>query len=551
MGMIERRIGLLFAVFLVLLVVGASKAAWLGVVRASSLEKAAITQQQADVTVPARRGSIVDAHGIELAVSEPAYDVAATPYLIKDAPKVASELAPLLQQPETDLLKQLTRRDTGFAYLARGVPAANADKAQKLAVDGLEFIPKYRRSYPRDWMASQILGSVGTDGQGLSGLEYREDRQLQGHDGERKLVKDAVGTPIEMRDIKPVRAGKTVRLTLDANIQDDAEQVLQDLGKQWAPQSATAIVMDPNSGAILALANWPAVNANAPQDAPSTALNDLAVNFNYEPGSVFKAVTVAAALEEGKITPSTPFDIPSVLQVADREIHDAEDHADETLTTAQILEKSSNIGAVKIGALVGATSFTDWIHKFGFGRRTGVDLPGEQSGIVLPLAQYSGSTMGNLPMGQGISVTPMQMATAYAAIANGGVLRPPHIVAQVGDRKTPEPKGKRIISSATAASVRTMLEGVLGPNGTASGAAINGYTLAGKTGTAQVAVNGEYSATRYIASFVGFAPAKHPKLLAAVIVNEPKGDIYGGQVAAPAWRQIVNFALGYLKIGPG
>ncbi len=546
----ERRIGLLFATFLALLALGATKAAWLGVVRAGTLKRAAVTQQEADVQVPARRGSIVDANGIELAVSEPAMDVAATPYLIEDATKAARELSPVLGRPEDELLRALARRDTGFVYLARRVPALQADKAEKLKIPGLEFIPEYRRTYPRDWMASQLLGTVGTDGTGLAGLEYLFNRDLRGSDGERKLVKDALGNPIEMRDTTPVHAGTTLKLTLDANLQDEAEQVLGQVGETWKPKGATAIVMDPNSGAILALANWPRVNANDLAGAPSYATQDRAISVNYEPGSTFKAFTVAAALEDGKVTPDTSFDIPPVLQFSDRQIHDAEDHGYVRDSVAQILKVSSNIGAVLIGQRVGASSFSQWVQRFGFGKPTGVDLPGEQSGIVLPLARYSGSTMGNLPMGQGIAVTPMQMAAAYSAIANGGILRAPHIVAAVGGHKRPEPKGKRVISEATAASIRSMLEGVLGPGGTASGAAIPGYDLAGKTGTAQKAIPGGYSQTKYVASFVGFAPAAHPKLLCAVVVDEPNGEIYGGQVAAPAWRDIVNFALGYLKIGP-
>jgi cell division protein FtsI (penicillin-binding protein 3) len=551
MGLIERRIGLLFAVFLGLLAIGATKAAWLGVVRAGTLQRAATTQQEADVVVPARRGSITDDHGIELAVSEPAVDVAATPYLIKNAPAVAAELAPLLARPEDELLRQLARRDTGFAYLARRVPAAKADKAKKLGIEGLEFIPEYRRTYPLDWTASQLLGSVGTDGDGLNGLEYSLNSKLKGADGERRMVKDALGTPLEMRDTTPVKRGETVRLTLDKRLQDRAEEVLADVGKTWQPKGATAIVMDPDSSAILALANWPRVDANAPGDAPDYARGNRAISATYEPGSTFKAFTVAAALEDGKVTPDTTFDIPPVLQFSDREIHDAENHGYETLTTSDILKQSSNIGAVLIARRVQTKPFDAWIHRFGFGKRTGVDLPGEERGIVTPLDQYSGSTMGNLPIGQGIAVTPMQMAAGYSAIANGGILRAPHIVDAVAGRKRPLPKGRRVISEATAASVRSMLEGVLGPGGTASGAAIKGYQLAGKTGTAQKPdPQGGYSETAYVASFVGFAPAKHPKLLAAVMVDEPKGEIYGGQVAAPAWKDIMNFALQYLKISP-
>jgi cell division protein FtsI/penicillin-binding protein 2 len=547
--LIERRIGLLFAVFLVALAIGATKAAWLGVVKAPALQRAAVTQQEADIVIPARRGSITDVHGTDLAVSEPAADIAATPYLIDDATKVAAQLAPLIDVPEDELLRKLASRTT-FVYLARGVPAAKSDRAAKLKIEGIEFIPRYKRDYPRDWSAAQLLGSTGTDEQGLGGLEYRFDKQLRGSDGERRMVKDAMGNPIEMRDTKPVAPGHDVRLTLDANLQDRTEEVLNEVGRVWQPTGATAIVMEPNSGAILALANWPRVNANALQKAPDYARMNRAIGALYEPGSTFKAMTVAAALEDGKVTPDTRFNLPPVLAIADRELHDAEDHGYETRTTRQILEVSSNIGAVLIARRVGTRAFDGWIHKWGFGKPTGVDLPGEQRGLVLPLKDYSGSTMGNLPIGQGIAVTPMQMATAYAAIANGGILRPPHIVSSVNGRKTKKPAGKRVVSEATAASVRKMLEGVLGPGGTASGAEIKGYTLAGKTGTSEKAIDGKYSEDKYVASFVGFAPADKPKLLVSVMVDEPKGEIYGGQVAAPAWREIVNFALSYLKISP-
>ena len=549
MQLVERRIGLLFAVFLLALAIGATKAAWLGVVKAGPLKRAAVIQQEADVEIPARRGSITDVNGNDLAVSEPAVDIAASTYLIPDVTKAAAKLAPLIGIAEDKLLRKLAER-TNFIYLGRGVPGANAEKIQKLKIPGLEFIPRYKRYYPHDWTASQLLGSTGTDDQGLGGLEFSLEKQLTGTAGERKLVKDAMGEPIEMRDVKPVRPGRNVRLTLDYNIQDRAEQVLNEVGKTWKPKGATALVMDPNSGAILALANWPAVNANALDEAPDYARQNRAIGATYEPGSTFKAFTVAAALEDGKVTPDTMFDLPPILKVADREIKDAEAHGYETRSVSDILKVSSNIGAVLIAQRVKTAPFDAWIHKWGFGKPTGIDLPGEEQGLVLPLKDYSGATMGNLPIGQGIAVTPMQMAAGYSAIANGGILRPPHIVAAVGGKKTKQPAGHRVISEATAASVRKMLEGVLGPGGTASGAEIKGYNLAGKTGTAEKAFNGEYSKDKYVASFVGFAPADKPKLLVAVVVDEPNGEIYGGQVAAPAWKEIVNFSLSYLKIAP-
>jgi cell division protein FtsI (penicillin-binding protein 3) len=549
--LIQRRIGFLFAVFLTLLLIGGLKAAWLGVVKAGTLKRAAVTQQESDITVPARRGAIMDRHGVELAVSQPAVTIAATPYLVKDPAATAARLAGPLGKPEDELLHQLARRDAGFAYLARRVSPDRARRVQRMNIEGLEFIPEFERVYPREWMASQLLGVTGTDHQGLAGLEYSLDEFLRGRDGERRLTKDALGDAIQLSETRPTVPGSPVRLTLDAAIQERAEDVLAEVGEVHRPKGATAIVMDPRDGGILALANWPQVNANALGDAPAYARQNRAIGATYEPGSTFKAFTVAGALEEGEVTPDTQFNLPPTIRVADREIGESHPVGYRTLTTRGILEQSSNVGAIMIGQRLGATAFDRWVRRFGFGKATGIDLPGEERGIVLDVADYSGASMGNLPMGQGIAVTPMQMATAYAAIANGGILRPPHIVEDVGSRAARKPKGHRIISEATAASLRRMLEGVFGPGGTASGAGIDGYVLAGKTGTAEKPDEyGGYSKTKFVSSFVGFAPARRPRLLVAVMVDEPSGDIYGGTVAAPAFRKITSFALQYLRIPP-
>ena len=553
MRLIERRIGLLFAVFLGMLALAGLRAGWLGVVKADALRKAAATQQTARVTVPARRGAITDRNGIELAVSQPALTVAATPYLIKDPVKVAAKLAKPLRTPKGKLLRQLSRRDTGFAYLARRVPAIRARRVERMKIEGLEFIPEARRTYPRDFLASQLLGSVGAEGKGLSGLEYSLDGTLRGQDGERRMVKDALGEAIEMRETRKTKPGTDVTLTVDEAIQDKAEQVLAEIGEAWTPRGATAIVMDPRDGALLALANWPRVDANKPGNAPDYARQNRAVGATYEPGSTFKAFTVAGALQEHEVTPETKFDLPPTIRLYDREIGESHPRGAVTLSTREILEQSSNVGAIKIGLGLGAKRFDRWVRRFGFGKPTGTDLPGEEAGIVLPLAKYSGASMGNLPIGQGLAVTPMQMAVAYSAIANGGVLRPAHIIEKVDGRPSPPHRGHRVISQANAASLRNMLEGVLGPGGTASGAKIDGYELAGKTGTAQKPdpVTGGYSPDKYVASFVGFAPARHPKLLVTVMVDEPRGEIYGGLIAAPAFKEITSFALNYLRIPPG
>jgi cell division protein FtsI/penicillin-binding protein 2 len=380
------------------------------------------------------------------------------------------------------------------------------------------------------------------------------ESSLRGRAGERKVVSDALGQPVAITDVHPEVSGAQVALTLDANVQQRTENVLSAVGAVFHPKDATAIVMNPSTNAILAMASWPPLNANDPSAAPSTALENRAVSFNYEPGSTFKAVTVSAALQEGLITPSTTFAIPDQIQVANRTIHDDTEHPEESLSTAEILAQSSNVGAIKIGMLEGAGKFSEWVSRFGFGAHTGIDLPGEEIGLVPSLAEYSGSSMGNLPIGQGESVTPIQMATAYSAIANGGILRPPHILGSVNGHPEPEPAGRRVISSSTAAALRKMLQGVLAPGGTASEVSVPGYQLAGKTGTANKVdpATGQYSNSAFVASFVGFAPASKPKLLCAVIVDEPQSEsIYGGVVAAPAFGQIMAFALPYLGIPPG
>jgi cell division protein FtsI (penicillin-binding protein 3) len=516
------------------------------------LQAVAVTQQVEVLKVPASRGAITDRNGIELAVSQPADDIAVTPYLIKQPLSVARRLAPLLDTTEGKLLAKFEEKG-GFVYLARNLPGTQSAKIRKLRIAGLQFIPSSRREYPRKWMASQVLGWVGTDGDGLAGLEYAKDAVLRGRDGERRIVKDALGEPIALQETERAEVGKDLRLTLDAELQGKVENVLAELGLKWRPKGATALVMDPYSNTVLALANWPRVDANDRAGAPDYAAQNRAVGFNYEPGSTFKPFTVAGALEEDLVTPTTMFHLPPTIEVADRTIEEAHARGPVDLTTTQILAQSSNVGTVRIGQRLGETRFDRWVRRFGFGRRTGIELPGEEAGQVLKRKDYSGASIGNLPIGQGESVTPMQLATAYSAIANGGILRRPRLISEIGGKRIATPRGKRVISAITAAQVRTMLEGVVEAGGTASAAAIPGYTLAGKTGTANKVDRrtGEYSKTRYIGSFVGFAPARRPKLLVTVMVDEPQGEIYGAQVAAPAFQEIMRFALPYLGVAPG
>lgn len=556
MAHLQRRIGLLFLVFVGLLALAALRTLYLGTVHSASLRKAAQNEQETVETVPAPRGTITDRSGVVLAVSEPADNISADPYIVKQPLDAARKLAPLLNQTPQKLLELLSQH-TGFVYLCHGLPAARAKRVAALRLEGIEETPVMRRVYPRGTLASQVLGILGTEGNGLSGLEYSENSVLSGVSGKRRVVSDALGQPISITDVHQEKPGKSISLTLDADVQHRAEAVLSAVGKVFHPKDATAIVMDPRTGAVLAMADWPQINANDAASASAKRLEEAdvnrAVSFNYEPGSTFKIVTFSSTLQEGLITPTTAFAVPDQIELGGRVIHDAEVHPEETLTASQILARSSNVGTIKIAGMLGPDKFNTWLHRFGFGAHTGIDLPSEEIGEVIPPSKYSGSSMGNLPIGQGEAVTPIQIATAYSAVANGGILRPPHIVSSIGGHPVPLPAGHRIISQKTAAEVRTMMEGVLAPGGTASEVSIPGYKLAGKTGTANK-INpqtGEYSETRFVASFVGFAPASHPKLLCAVVVDEPQtGSVFGGTVAAPAFGQIMAFALPYLGISP-
>ncbi len=414
MTIVQRRIGGIFALFFLLLLLAGGRTLYLGALKGGSLRKAAATQQLTYETVPAQRGAITDRNGVDLAVSEPAQDISATPYLVKEPLAAAQKLAPLLGEPQAQVLRKLSER-SGFVYLARALPAKRAREVMALKLEGVSGAPVMKRVYPRGALAAQVLGSVGTEGNGLSGLEYSRNALLHGHAGERRVVSDALGQPVSISEPHAEQSGTPVALTLDANIQQRAEDVLGAVGRVFSPKDATAIVMNPQTGAILAMANWPQVNLGDPSASSPEDMENRAVSFDYEPGSTFKAVTVAGALQQHLVTPSTSFEIPDQIQVADRTIHDDTEHATEELTTAQILAQSSNVGAIKIGALEGSENFSKWVERFGFGKQTGVELPGEEIGQVLPVGKYSGSSMGNLPIGQGELVTPLQMASVYAA----------------------------------------------------------------------------------------------------------------------------------------
>jgi cell division protein FtsI (penicillin-binding protein 3) len=551
MRLIDRRLGLLFCIFCLVFSFAIARSFWLQGVKGSGLRAEARSQQVTRVTIPGERGRVLDRTGKVLAASEDAADVIATPYQVDNPGQTALRLHQILGVPTTDLLDSLSDRSSGFAYLARKVDPTAAARVKKLDITGISTVPTSRRLYPQGELASQVIGAVGTDNQGLTGLEHSENDILGGANGEQDVVHDALGRPLRMETVTPASVGEDIETTIDAAIQGKTEEALDEAAEHYGAKGATAIVMNPNTGEILAMANTPGFDPENLEDASSEELENRATGFTYEPGSTFKAFTVASALEEHVVTPHSSFYLPSEIHVYDRTIGEAEPRPPVTLDTAQILAQSSNVGAVTIGLKEGAQRFSQWINRFGFGRTTGLDYPGEERGIVPELDDYSGSTMGNLPIGQGLAVTPMQMATAYSAIANGGILRRPTLIRDVGGQPADEDTDPhRVIAARTAAQLRRMLEGVLEPGGTASSVSVPGYVLAGKTGTAQKVEDGTYSDSDYVASFVGFAPAERPKLLVAVVVDEPQYVHTGGAVAAPVFGEIASFALPYLGISP-
>ncbi len=560
MNLIDRRLGLLFAAFVTLLALVMVRAAWVQGVSGGSLSAQAQSQQIENIEVPGSRGTIYDRNGNELAVSEDAATVIATPYQVEDPPATANKLANILDVDEDEVLEAIADPSSGFAYIQRKATLGQAEAIENLNLPGIALLPDSRRVYPQGELASQVVGTVGVDNQGLTGLEASEDDVLHGTDGEREVVRDALGDELERNTLDAAQAGADMKLSIDSNIQGETERILAGIGETYEPDGATAIVVDPRTSQVLAMANYPTFDPTDLGDAKPEELTNMATGFAYEPGSTFKAFTVAGALDDGVVTPETTFPLGPTIQVADRTIGESHDVGYGTLSVADILKFSSNVGAVTIGLELndhfGDAQYGDrfdyWVRRFGFGQPTGIQFPGEEQGILLDPKDYSGSTMGNLPIGQGLSVTPMQMVAAYSAIANGGILRSPQLVLAEDGERIPEDAGERIITERDSAELQAMLEGVFAAGGTAQEVSVPGYTLAGKTGTAQKVDpdTGTYSETEYVASFIGFAPAHDPELLVSVVVDNPKGDIYGGTVAAPAFGEIAKFALPYLGIAP-
>jgi cell division protein FtsI (penicillin-binding protein 3) len=547
---VNRRIRLFLAAIVIAFGALLLRATWLQSVRAESLSALGRNQHRETVAIPAGRGTIYDRSGVELALGESATTVYANPMQVSNPRKAALAVERTLGVDADRVYPLLADHTKGFVYVARQADPAQAAALKKLQLPGFGFYPEERRDYPQRTVGSQVLGYVGIDGRGLSGLELQFDKELAGKPGSETIVKDPAGRVIEVDNKRPESPGRNLYLTLDRNIQANAEDVLRQTVRKWSAKSASAIVLDPRTGAILAMATQPGYDANRFPSVPPDLQRNRTVTDTYEPGSTFKLITVAGALSEGIVAPKTRFTLPYELHVADRVIHDAEKRGTVNYSVAQILAHSSNIGAITLAEMLGKPRMSSWIAKFGFGKTTGVDFPGESPGIVLPPDRWSGSTIGNVPIGQGIAVTPVQMAGAYAAIANHGLWSRPHLVDHVASGSRPSLNRKRLVSGRVAKQVMNMLKDVVA-EGTGQYAAMPGYQVAGKTGTAQKPdSHGGYATGRYVASFVGIVPASRPRLVVLVAVDEPHGAIWGGVVAAPAFQEIARFDLQYLEVPP-
>jgi cell division protein FtsI (penicillin-binding protein 3) len=549
----NRRIRLLIAVFALIFLAAFGRVAWLQAVKAHALDRIATSQHREERTVPARRGTIYDRLNRQLAYGERATTVYANPRQIVDARAAAIVAGRALELEPGDLYELLSDRSKGFVYVARQADPEKAEELKSKEIPGIGFYPEERRVYPQKTVASEIVGYAGTENTGLSGLELQLDSALAGKDGSETVIRDPFGRRIDVVDAEPAVDGRDVYLTLDHSLQRQVEKILKRTRRSWAAKAATAVVMDVNTGGILALAVEPGFDAN---DYPIVSrwdeerLRNRAVTDTYEPGSTFKVVTVGGVLESGLVAPTTKFRLPGEIKVGDRVIHEAVERGTQNMSVAQILSHSSNVGVITLAIQLQREKLSEWIRRFGFGAKTGVDYPGETRGIVLPPDEWSGSTIGNVPIGQGIAVTPLQMVAAYGAIANDGVWIEPHLVDRVAGQERTKPKTRRVISEQTAAQLTRMLRGVV-EQGSGVTAQIDGYRVAGKTGTAaKPDPAGGYSTSRYVASFVGFAPASNPQIVVLVTVDEPKGAIWGGTVAAPAFAEIGQFALEYLEIPP-
>ncbi|HEU4506184.1 MAG TPA: penicillin-binding protein 2 [Nitrospira sp.] len=527
----------------------------LQVLQAAELTARADRQHQKSVLLEGARGTVTDRHGKVLAMNVEVPSIFGVPTSLDNPGNAARSLSPVLRLRREEIEKKL-RQDKHFVWLARKVEPEQGRRLEQLSIDGIGMVMEGRRFYPKGPLLAHVLGFVGMDGIGLEGLERRYESQLHGEKRLTILQRDALGRtvfPKGLREQAP-SAGHTLTLTIDEVIQYIAEKELEEAVDHARAKSGAIIVMEPQSGAILAMAVSPRFDPNAVATLTADRWRNRALTDTYEPGSTMKVVVAAAALEERVMMPgSMLFGENGRMTVANTTIHDHEKLG--WMTFAQMIQKSSNIGAAKTGMLLGEQRLYRYLQAFGFGQRTDIDLPGEVGGLLKSPREWGRRSLASISMGQEVGVTPLQMLSAVAAIANDGVLMRPHVVSDVRDQKGQPVKEilphvrRRVVSPATARTLTTILEGVV-TSGTGTKAAIPGFRVAGKTGTAQKVDprTGAYSSALSIGSFVGFVPADSPRLAMIVVIDEPQGEAWGGVVAAPVFRRVGEQALTYMGV---
>ncbi|HYN20647.1 MAG TPA: penicillin-binding protein 2 [Thermoanaerobaculia bacterium] len=536
----------------------AARLYYLQVVRHEHYVAKAERQQQRIIKLDPPRGTIYDARGRELAVSVQVDSAYAVPPEVRDPRATAAALATVI--PGLDpkkLARSLSPGDREFVWVARKLDPPVAEAVRALDLPGIHFLPEAKRYYPMRELAAQVLGYVGTDNHGLGGIELLYDEKVAGKPGLRTVLRDAGGRTVVAPGLSFAEAepGEDLHLTLDAAIQHIVERELERSVLERGASHGIAVFLDPRTGGVLAMASYPGFDPNDFGRYAANRWRNRAIGDVYEPGSTFKVVTGAAALGSGMVRSEDVFDceMGSVV-VYGKRIRDHKSFG--RLTFAEVLAKSSNVGVIKAALIIGDQRLYDTIRGFGFGRPTGIDLPGEGSGILHPRERWGLRGKAYIAFGQGISVTPLQLASAVAAIANEGTLLKPHVVAGIGRGEVVRasfsgpPVAGHPIAPVTARELKRLLEGVV-TGGTGRGAAIDGYRVAGKTGTAQIPVRGGYSRNSYLPSFVGFAPVDNPVLVGVVAIAAPRGwDYHGGQVAAPIFGAIARQVLLYRGVRP-
>jgi cell division protein FtsI/penicillin-binding protein 2 len=544
----------LLAIFGLMLGLIGVRLLWIQVVRAPQYTAMASAQRMRDIQVPARRGTIYDREGEPLAKSMPASTIYAAPNTIKDKSGTAQVLASVLGGSVKSYRDKLDR-DNGFVYIARKVDMSRAQRLQALKLTGIGFLDDSQRVYPSGELACQVLGFVGVDGVGLAGIEKRYDSVLGGKPGVLLGERDPYGRPIPggvQKNVDPVD-GHDIVLTIDKDIQYHAQLELAKAIKKWDAKGGSVVVMNPRNGEIYAMASTPEFDPNDFAKAKPAAFRNRPVSDAYEPGSTIKSLTAAAVIDKGLFTGKSMFQLPPTLHIAGRTIHDSESRGAVDWSLTQIVTNSSNVGAVKVGLRLGKTGLYDYFSKFGLTEATGVDYPGEARGWLPAPKLWSPSSIANIPFGQGVSATPLQLCRAVSGIADGGRIVTPHFLLDVPQDSAENGTWptKRAISAKAAAATTAILEKVV-TDGTGTAAKVPGYTVAGKTGTAQVALsNGRgYAKGTYIGSFIGYLPAENPQVLICVKIDEPRNSIYGGTVAAPVFSTLAKFTVEHLKIMP-